>query len=261
MQTEFNNRVKQDFSKNNNLSFEVLTENDICHLPLVVQNYLHHTKSVGKPKVKNFRAEFVGHMRFDPQDDYMKLHSIQYNFYQNLSRYFYIKGSKMGLPATALHLYQDEVATFQVKILNWFKVVDAKGEKMNQAETVTLLNDMCILAPSTLIDARINWEEINESTVKATFKNKNIAISAVLYFNEKGELVNFISNDRYETDGKEYVNNPWATPLEDYKLINGYWLASKGKLIYQRPEGDFVYGELELKSVKYNLSGIDENKQ
>jgi len=166
--------------------------------------------------------------------------------------------SKMGLPATGLHLYQNETATFEVKLLNWFKVVDAKGAKMNQAETVTILNDMCFIAPATLIDKRISWEAINETTVKASFKNGSISISAMLYFDKKGKLINFISNDRFDTDGKTYNSYPWATPVEDYQMLNGYFLPSKAKLIYQRPDGEFTYGELDYKNVQYNLSRIED---
>jgi len=258
LKVEFADRVKYDFSYNKALSTEILTENDISNLPVVVQKYLRYTKSVGQPKVKNFRAEFVGRMRGKPQDKYMILQSVQYNFYQKPSRYFFMEASKMGLPATGLHLYQNETATFQVKMLNWLKVVDAKGDKMNQAETVTLFNDMCFIAPATLIDRRITWETINDTSVKGIFKNGNISISAVLYFNDKGELTNFISNDRYETDGKQYNSYPWATPVEDYRMVNGYYLPSKAKLIYQKPEGDFTYGELEYKSVRYNLKNIED---
>jgi hypothetical protein len=171
-----------------------------------------------------------------------------------------MSASKMGLPATGLHLYQNETATFEVKLLNWFKVVDAAGDKMNQAETVTLLNDMCFIAPSTLIDDRIKWEVIDDKKVKAMYQNGSISVSAVLYFNDKGELVNFISNDRYDTDGKKYESYPWATPVDNYRMMNGYLLPGKAKLIYQRPDGDFTYGELEFKNVKYNLAGIEDNK-
>ena len=167
-----------------------------------------------------------------------------------------MQARKLGLPATGLHLYQNQTATFEVKMLNCFRVVDAKGDKMDQAETVTLLNDMCFIAPATLIDSRISWKIINNTTVNATFQNGSISICAVLYFKENGELINFISNDRYETDGKKYNNYPWATPVEDYRIINGYYLPSKAKLIYQKPECDFTYGELEYKSVKVNLKGL-----
>lgn len=256
LKSEFTNQVKNDFLSNNTLSSPILTENDIAHLPLVVQKYLHYTKSVGQPKVKNFRAEFVGGMRGKTEDKYMKFQSVQYNFYQKPSRYFLMQATKIGLPATGIHIYQNETAKFEVKMLNWLKVVDANGYKLNRAETVTLFNDMCFIAPATLIDRRITWEIINDSSVKGIFNNGSITISAVLYFNEKGELVNFISNDRYETNGKQYNSYPWETPVEDYRMINGYYLPGKAKLIYQKPEGDFTYGEMVFKSVKYNLTNF-----
>jgi hypothetical protein len=258
---QFANRVVQDFADNNPLFTDILTEKDIAHLPVIVQKYLRYTRSVGQPKVQNFRAEFEGGMRSGPEDDYMQVHSVQYNFYQNPSRYFFMTAKKMGLPATGLHLYQNGTATFEVRLLNWFAVVDAKGDKMDQGETVTLLNDMCIMAPATLIDKRLTWEEIDALSVKVIFKNQDIEISAILHFNEKGELINFTSRDRYETDGKEYVNNPWSTPLEAYEEINGYLLTKGGKLIYHRPEGDFVYGELEFNSLYYNLRSMDDYPQ
>ena len=131
---------------------------------------------------------------------------------------------------------------------------------MNQAETVTILNDMCVFAPPTLIDKRINWEIIDDTTVKAKFEYKTYSVSAVLYFNEEGKLFNFISNDRFETDGKTYNSYPWSTPLSEYKMMNGYFLPGKGKMVYQRQEGEFIYGEVEITSVEYNLDLIQDEK-
>lgn len=254
----FDRRVTNDFLHHNTFPTDVVTEKDIAHLPPIVQKYLQYTRSVGQPKVKNFRAEFTGGMRGKPDEKYMPLHSVQYNFFQKPSRYFYMEAVKAGVPATGLHVYQNKKATFQVKLLNWLNVVDAKGEKLDKAETVTLFNDMCCIAPATLIDPNITWETIRDTEVKASFTNGDITISAVLYFNDTGQLVNFISQDRYETDGKTYNNYPWATPLENYQLINGYMLPGKAKLIYQKPEGDFTYGELEYKSLAYNLEEMKE---
>lgn len=254
---EFTSAVKKDFSGNVSLNSEILTENDISHLPDIVQKYLHYTRSVGQPKVKNFRAEFIGGMRSKPGDKYMKVQSVQYNFYPANSRYFYMTATKMGLPATGLHQYRNETATFLVKMLNWFSVVDARGTKLDQAETVTVFNDMCFIAPATLIDKRINWLEVDSTTVKAVFSNGNISVSALLYFKENGELFNFLSNDRFETDGEIYTSYPWETPVESFRLLNGYFLPGKASLIYKKPEGDFTYGELEFKSVKYNVEKME----
>lgn len=253
LQYRFENVVKTDFEQNNSITTEILDESDMVHLPAAVQNYLRYTKSIGKPQVKNFRAEFTGGMRSNPEDEYMKFNSTQYNFYQQPARYFYMSASKMGLPASGLHIYQNQIATFDVKMLNWIPVVSAKGELLDQAETVTLFNDMCLIAPPTLIDKRISWQELDPLTVKAVYTNDKHTITATLYFNQQGEMINFISNDRYHTDGKNYENYPWQTPVSDYKEINGYLLPSKAKLIYQKPTGDFTYGELVYKDVKYNM--------
>ncbi|MDY0281177.1 MAG: hypothetical protein RBR35_11520 [Salinivirgaceae bacterium] len=255
---EFTSYVEKDFSKNNTLSTDILTEHETAHLPPIVQTYLVVTKSVGQPKIKNFKAEFVGRMRSNPTDKHMNFKSVQYNFFQQPSRYFYMTASKMGLPATGQHMYQNEKATFEVRLLNWFKVVDAKGDKLDQAETVTLFSEMCFMAPATLIDNRITWETVNDTTVNAIFKNGGISIRATLYFNARGELVNSISNDRYDTDGEKYTSYPWATPVGNYRTIKGYWLPSTIKLIYQKPEGNFIYDELEFNDVRYNLINMEE---
>ena len=69
-----------------------------------------------------------------------------------------------------------------IKIFGLFTVVNAKGKEMNQGETVTLFNDMCFMAPASLIDRNIEWEEIDNITVDANFTNDNITISARLFF-------------------------------------------------------------------------------
>ncbi len=232
---------------------EPLAEEDIRHLPVIVQRYIHYSGSMGKDKVLNFRAEFRGGIRSSSSEDFMPLKSVQYNFTDSPTRLFYIVARKKGIPAKGIHLYKEQSAVMLIKILGLFTVVDARGKEMDQGETVTVFNDMCFMAPATLIDRNIRWEEIDDLTVGARFTNGNITISATLFFNEKGELINFLSNDRFETtDGKTYSNYPWITPVTSYININGYRLPSGAKLIYKRPDEDFCYGEFNLVSIEYN---------
>jgi len=115
---------------------------------------------------------------------------------------------------------------------------------------------MCFMAPATLIDKRIQWEKPVDLSVKAIFTNGNISISAILYFNEEGELINFVSHDRSETNGKVYHNYPWSTPVKAYTEMKGYRLPSKAELIYTRPDGDFCYGVFSLVLIEYNCSEL-----
>jgi hypothetical protein len=187
----------------------------------------------------------------------MNFKSEQYDFFDRPTRVFYIKAHKMGIPAKGLHLYKNEEASMVIKIAGLFKVVDAKGIEMNQGETVTVFNDMCLVAPATLIDKKIKWEIIDPLSVIAIYTNGNITISATLKFNETGELVNFISNDRYESaDGKTYKNYPWSTPISEYNELNGNRIGTKALTIFHRPAMDFCYGEFELLEIEYNCKEL-----
>jgi hypothetical protein len=232
---------------------EILTTDAIRHLPAVVQKYLTIAGAVGKEKVLNFRAEFEGGIRSGPQEEFMKLRSVQYNFTGNPARLFYIVAKKMGIPAKGIHIYKERKAIMLIKLFGHFTVSDARGKEMDQGETVTVFNDMCFMAPGTLIDKNIDWNEIDSTTIEARFTNGDITIRATLYFNNDGELIDFISNDRFETsDGKTYKNYPWKTPVTGYTDINGYHLPAGAKLIYTHPDKDFCYGEFNLVSIEYN---------
>jgi len=253
MKKTYKKAVLEALERTRNFKRDILSEEDIQHIPAIVQKYLHYSGSIGKEKVLNFRAEFTGGIRSASSEDFMPLKSVQYNFIDNPTRLFYIVAKKKGIPAKGIHLYRDQTAIMLVKILGLFTVVDAKGKEMDQGETVTLFNDMCFMAPASLIDRNIEWKEVDAITVFAKFTNGNITIGATLYFNEEGELVNFLSNDRFETtDGKTYKNYPWLTPVTGYININGYRLPSGAKLIYKHPDEDLCYGEFNLLSIEYN---------
>jgi hypothetical protein len=253
MKKTYKRAVLEALDRTKDQKMEILTEADIQHLPGIVQKYLFLTGSIGKEKVLNFRAEFKGGIRSKSTEEFMPLKSVQYNFTDKPTRLFYIVARKKGIQAKGIHLYRDQTAIMLIKLLGLFTVADAKGKEMNQGETVTLFNDMCFMAPASLIDRNIEWKVIDRNTVEARYTNGKITIGATLFFNEKGELVNFLSNDRYETtDGKTYKNYPWFTPVTGYINIKGYRLPSGAKLIYKHPEEDFCYGEFNLIDIEYN---------
>jgi hypothetical protein len=257
MKKVYKREVSAALNRTSSLKPSLIIESDLQHLPPIVKKYLDYTGWVGKEKLFNVRIKFEGKIRSKPEDSWMTFTSEQYNFFDKPTRIFYIKAYKKGIPAKGIHLYKDEKAIMVIKLVGLFKVVDAKGAEMNQGETVTVFNDMCCMAPATLIDKSIQWETIDPLTVKARFTNGNISISATLFFNEKGELVNFISNDRFETaDGKVYKNYPWSTPIKEYTDFNGIRTASFATTIYHRPDTDFCYGEFVMKEIEYNCKEL-----
>ncbi len=252
---KYQNDVKTALQQKEYFHNSILTETDIQLLPEPVKKYLRYTGSVGKPKVNNFKIEFTGKIRKDEQSEWMPFTCEQYNFMETPTRLFFMKATMKGLPVAGYHCFKNGVAFMDIRLFSIFKVQYQDGAEMDLSETVTFFNDMCCMAPPTLIDKRIKWLEIEGNNVKASFTNNNITVSAWLYFNDKGELINFISNDRYSADSGTQL--PWATPLKDYQEINGTKLPGNAEVIYSYPDRDLVYGTFELTGIKYNNKDFD----
>ncbi len=231
----------------------LLTEEDMLHLPPPVQKYLRITGAVGKPRITHIRLVFKGSMKRNLRSGWMPIRSVQYNFFDEPSRFFYIRSKVAGIPFDGLHAYEGTEATMQIRVASMFRVADAKGEKMSRGETVTLFNDMCFMAPSTLVSPDIRWETPEGNRTRAWFTQGPHEISAELEFNEAGELVGFISGDRYLCeDGKTYLSFPWSTPTGNYREVDGRKIPGYGEAVWHLPEGPFCYARFHLEEVEFN---------
>ncbi|TGL13700.1 DUF6544 family protein [Leptospira meyeri] len=254
IQSSFDPRIQIEFKKQPVLTGKKLTKHDIRHLPLPVQKYLLYVGVVGKNKVQNVRIVFDELMYKNPKAEPMVSSSEQYNFFMRPARHFYMKASMMGIPFRVLHSYSEERATMLVRVASLFNAVDLDNEELTIAETVTVLNDLCLFAPAALIDQRISWEANGPLSAKVFFKNGKYRVSAVLFFNEIGELVAFVSDDRFALqDDGSLRKARWSTPVRDYKEFNGVKVPTYGEAIWNYPEGDYIYGKFFLKNIEYNV--------
>jgi hypothetical protein len=236
-------------STNNN----ILTEQHIRDLPEAVKKYIRYTGQLGKNKTSTYKAEFEGEIRASNKKPWMKFKACQYSEATGPTRLFFIKATMKGLPVDGYHRYKNGKATMDIRALSLIKVQFAEGREMDIAETVTHFNDMCLLAPGSLIDTRIRWKELNEKQVGASFTNKGITINATLEFSEKGELINFISDDRYFiTPTKQLQKARWMTPVSDYKEINGVRFPSYGEAVWVLPDGKFTYARMSINNIEIN---------
>ncbi|MBN1924261.1 MAG: hypothetical protein JW798_00365 [Prolixibacteraceae bacterium] len=244
----YKNDVKEVFNKQS-IETRVITTNDLAKLPAPVAKYLEYCGWLGKNIPRNFYLSLEGRFSLKP-DKEVKINTEQYNWLnQQPARHFYISNPMIA----GYHCYNEKGATMLIKLFGRFKVAYEAGPEMDQAELVTYLNDICLAAPGALVDAPIEWETIDDFTVKATISQYGQTVSATLYFNEKYELTNFVSNDRYAvTDGKS-ENIPWSTPFRDYVDCNGIKLPSYGEAIWHYPDHDFIYAKLQVKDVMWNM--------
>ncbi|HQQ94658.1 MAG TPA: hypothetical protein PLQ93_08900 [Bacteroidia bacterium] len=242
----------QDLLKHSKQSdTSLLRESDLAELPGPVRKYIRQSGALGQARVHTFRLKLKGKIRRNENSEWMPLTCEQYSDLDQGKRLFFMKAKMMKLPVTGYHRYLNGEASMDIRLLSTLPVQHMNGEEMNVAETVTFFNDMCCMAPASLIDKRIAWHETDSNTVQATFTLNSIRIHAILYFNGAGELINFRSDERYSADAKKRL--PWWTPLYDYKSFGQARLASRASLLYTYPEGEVKYGEFETLSVEYNV--------
>ena len=234
---------------------ELLTAADLAHLPPPVARYLEVSGVIGKPRVTSFRATLRGRIRRTPTSGWLDFDAEQHNFEVDRARLFLMHARQWGVPFEAWHRYADGQATMKVRLASLFDLVDARGPEMNQSETVTLFNDMCLLAPATLLEPAVRFQGIDGRSVSAEFAHAGNTVHALLSFAEDGTLANFQSDDRYlSSDGKTFAKHRWSTPVLSYRDVGGRRLPWHAQASWAMPDGELVYAELEIMNVEYDVA-------
>jgi hypothetical protein len=241
------------------LPSNLLTDADLAGLPAPVAEYVRRSGAIGQPRIANFRAQIHGRIRSAAAEPWMTFVGEQVNTYSpDFARLFLIDATMSGLPVDVLHSFVGPTARMRVKLCSLITMVDVTGPEMNQSETVTLLNDLCLFAPAALIDALIEWEPIDDHHVRASFTNGPETVRAELVFDDNGDLINFASDDRYRSidNGKRFVAQRWSTPVAEHRTFDSRRGLARGSGCWQapEPEGEFAYLEIEVDHIAYNLT-------
>ncbi|MEY2424309.1 MAG: hypothetical protein QOI95_4376 [Acidimicrobiaceae bacterium] len=259
--TEFRHRSQTALAES--ITGNVVTEDDLAHLPDLVAAYVRQSGAVGQRRVTNFHAHISGRIRGGASKPWMPFHGEQVNTYgTDPVRLFFIDATMVGFPLDVLHVFVGSSATMRVKAGSLVRMVNAAGPEMDQGETVTVFNDLCVLAPSALLDAPIVWEDIDRHHVRGAFTRGAHTVTAVLIFNDAHELIDFVSDDRAaaSSDGKHFVAQRWSTPLRGYRSFGATRIATigQGRWHAPAPEGEFTYIDFHVDDIVYN-AGSDRS--
>jgi hypothetical protein len=232
----------------------LVTEDDLARLPKPVARYLRGVGVVGKPRVTSYRVRMKGRIRASADAPWMEFTAEQHSRVEPLTRLFSMKATMKGLPVDVLHTYLADGAEMRVRVLSLYPMVDASGAGLTRTETVTVLNDMCLLAPATLLDPRLTWDSIDDRSVGVTLKNGEHAVHATLSFGDDGALASFVSDDRpaLAEDNRTFVPQRWSTPVHAYGSFGPYRLPARGDARYAPASGEFAYAEMEMTDYAFN---------
>lgn len=254
--TRWQNRSDAALAESTRTS-DVVGEADLADLPDALAGYLRRAGVVGQPRPGSAYVTFHGRIRSGADQPWMTFTSRQVStFGTHPTRTFLMHATKAGLPVTVLHVYEQGRATMQGKVLSILPVLDASGPEMDRGETVTVFNDMVLLAPAALLDAAVVWTSVSPHEVDGSFTIGSQVVTATLRFSRDDELVDFVSEDRLRAseDGKSFTRQTWSTPIESHQQIGQRRLPFEAQALWHAPapEGAFAYIEMTVDSVSYD---------
>jgi hypothetical protein len=229
-----------------------VTEKDLDGLPEPVQRYLRYAQIIGKEKTRTVRLKQRGYFRTKEDQKWMPLKAEEYFTVDPPGFLWY--GKMRVFPfvsVTAIDKFLNDEGSLIVKMMSLFKVADAEGEEYDQAELVRFLSEM-IWFPSAFLSGYVHWEPINSGSAKATIRVDGLSASALLHFNDIGQITNFTA-ERYMDVGGGMILKKWSTPLHEYTEKNGIMVPVKGEGVWRLSTGDFSYVKIdEIPDIEYN---------
>jgi len=150
----------------------LVTEADLAPLPPLMQTYLRRVGAVGRPRVRNLRVTFKAQMRTSATSPWMRATATQYEFFESPARLFHMNASRAGVPLDIFHHHVDGAATFQVRIAGLLPMVDKHGTGITNDETVTLMNDVLVMAPAAVLEPPFTFDNLGERYTKRTRRRR-----------------------------------------------------------------------------------------
>lgn len=247
----------QSALENCEYSNEIFTEDDISTLPEPVQRYFRYAGYIGNEKMSNAKIIFKdADFKRGVDEKPLNLYSEQYNFVAKPTRIVYLKSKILGLiPFEGRDKYQNGKGIMTGKLLKLITLFNVKGTELDQSALVTFLAEVLIVSNAALQDY-IEWEKIDNNQVRATIEYGGTKAEGIFIFNEKGEWIEFETEDRYMDKGDGvFKKEKWTVEVSNYIEKDGIKIPQRMKAIWNLSDGDFAYFDGRIAELTYNVKG------
>ncbi len=203
-------------------------------LPDPVQRYFRFALQDGQPYLSYLRLKHSGTFKTGPDKEWMEIHGEQY--FTARPPAFVWKGKTRMFRAR--DSYVEDQGNLSVYLFGLIRIVNEKGEKIDQAELLRWLGESVWMPTNLLPGDHLRWSPIDEHTAKLTFTHNGISVYYIIEFDREGRIVR-METERYMDEQLE----KWEGMVSDYRphngmmvpvSIEGSWLLGDGKYTYAR---------------------------
>ncbi len=231
-------------------------QNDLIHLPGIVQKWMENSGVIGEQKGGSVRLKQKGEMKSKAFGTWMWFTAEQY-FNMEDPAFVWVTGVTAfhGIHLSGRDKFYDVKGEMLIKLISLIPVIDqGKNKKMISGTMLRFLGEICWF-PSAALNKCISWEEVNTTSTKATFSINNTKVSGLFTFSKDGEIKSFEAK-RYYGAEEDSQKKKWLVEGMSYKEIEGIKIPNKSKVTWVLPEGEFNWLNLEITELEYNPQQI-----
>jgi hypothetical protein len=248
------NLEKQEMLNAAKADDEYVTEAAIQDLPSPVSTWLKSCGIIGKPVIHSASVRQRAQMKLKAGDSKWKTaDAVQYT---TMDPPAFIWKVNMDIAPLVKVTGRDKFSLGKgemlIKINAIFPVARETGERIDEGTLQRYLGEL-VWFPSLAISPYITWDQIDESSARATMHYKGTSGSGVFHFNAEGEFTKYVAL-RYMGNQARDERIPWELTVEAYKVFDGIKVPSKMKATWKLDDTDWIWLDLEVTEIKYNLN-------
>ncbi len=229
----------------------VITAADLIDLPEPMQRYLRYAQVIGKNKISKVILSQEGWIKQSSDQSWMPFEAEQY--FTILSPGFLWSASMKMLPVYSIKardMYSGGKGNMYIKLPSFVTIADAKGYEIDQGSALRYLAEM-VWFPTAYLNEYISYKPIDDNSCEITMDYQGITASAVLHFNDIGEMTG-LTAERYREENGEYSLDVWSPRVSEYREVNGIRIPTNSEVIWKLNSGDFPCIRIEVTDIKYD---------
>ncbi|MBC6605890.1 hypothetical protein H8B13_03580 [Hymenobacter sp. BT188] len=222
----------------------IYRETQLADLPAPVQRYFRHVLHEGQPYLRSVRLRHTGQFKTSLDGDWGAISGQEYIIADPPA--FIWQGT------TSLFSARDEYVAGRgqllVRLFGLVPIVYGRGPRYDQAELLRWLGEIAWLPTALLPSERVSWTAQDEYSATLTFTYQRQAISYLVRFNERNELVQ-CEAERYQSDT---VRLPWVGRFAEYQTIHGVRVPTQAEASWIVDGQPRPYAKFQLQELDYN---------
>lgn len=228
----------------------IIEASNLEGLPEPVKRFMEYSQLIGTPFIHKVKIKQTGLFKMAPDKPWAPFTAEQ-EYDISSASFIWKVNMKMAplIRITGSDRLENGAGNMRIKLLGFIPLVNAKGPEMDQGAMTRYLSET-IWFPQAFLDDHITWEAIDSLSAKAIFTISEKSVEGIFRFDEEGKVIRF-ECQRYSAEGKEMVLRPWCTPVDEYGERSGLLLGIRGRAIWDRPEGEFTYIDVEVTEIVY----------